>query len=388
MDRARVLSLLLPKTLRSAVAAVDFERAGLLDGLSRDERRSRVELLEHLATEGVSIEEMAEAGTQDRLGLLLLERTLAPHGEYTLFEVADRVRADPDKLRRWLRAIGRPCSDDNARIHGEADVALAERMLLFQAIGLPEDSLLIAARAFGRGLTNMADAAGALLGEALLEADPDPDTALALAGQARRMAETDAYLLTHILSVNLADRIRSHAVAAVEQRAGRMQGAQDVTVCFADLVGFTSLGEEISVEQLGEVAEALTAAATDVAEPPVRLVKTIGDAVMLVSPDPLAMVRTALALCDSLDLVGDQIPGVRIGMASGIGVPYGGDWYGPPVNLASRITSVARPGGVLASSEVRYAAVADDLHWREAGNKRFRGVRGAQRLYRVRREAD
>ena len=74
-------------------------------------------------------------------------------------------------------------------------------------------------------------------------------------------------------------------IAAADLEAGRARRRRRALVCFADLVEFTRLGEEIAPEELGLVAGRLEEMATAVAEPPVRLVKTIGDAVMLVSPD-------------------------------------------------------------------------------------------------------
>jgi len=63
-----------------------------------------------------------------------------------------------------------------------------------------------------------------------------------------------------------------------------VSATHEVTVCFADLVGFTRFGERRPAEDLGRVAERLGALVSDLAEPPVRLVKTLGDAAMLVSP--------------------------------------------------------------------------------------------------------
>ena len=65
-----------------------------------------------------------------------------------------------------------------------------------------------------------------------------------------------------------------------------LPGSREVAVCFADLVGFTRLGEEVAPEELGHLAARLEALAADAAEPPVKLVKTIGDAAMLTAPEP------------------------------------------------------------------------------------------------------
>jgi adenylate cyclase len=387
MSEPAARSLPLPGMLRSAAAEVDYERAGLLEGLNRDGRRARIALLEELAAAGVTLDEMRDAVQQDRLSMLLLERALVPQGRYSEEEVAELSGLDPDVLRRWFRALGRPPVTGAEAGYDDEDVTLARRVREYRALGLPEEGMLTVARAIGRGMSSMADAAGALLGEALLEAgDPDPEVAMRYATEAGALVDADSRLLGHVLALNLADRIRSHAVAVAHHDGGRMQGAQQATVGFADLVGFTELGEQIPADELVHVADRLAATATDVVTPPVRLVKTIGDAVMLVSPSALPLVHTLLDLVNAArDDSDGALPPLRVGIASGIAVPHGGDWYGPAVNLASRITTSARPGTVLGTAAVRRSADAAELRWRAIGVRRFKGVRGNQRLYRVRR---
>jgi adenylate cyclase len=153
-------------------------------------------------------------------------------------------------------------------------------------------------------------------------------------------------------------------------------------VCFADLVGFTSLGGEIGVEELGTVARQLAELAREVAKPPVRLVKTIGDAAMFVSPDAEALVAAALSLVEALESA--DLPALRAGLASGAVINRAGDWYGNTVNLASRVTGVARPSSVLATEDVRDAA-QDGFTWSFAGRFRLKGVEERLPLYRARR---
>jgi adenylate cyclase len=153
-------------------------------------------------------------------------------------------------------------------------------------------------------------------------------------------------------------------------------------VCFADLVGFTRLGGEVEVHELGSVAGQLAELAASVIEPPVRLIKTIGDAAMFVSPDPGPLVRVALALVEGAEE--RDLPSVRAGIASGPAFQRAGDYYGNSVNLASRVTGVARPGSVLCTREVRDAA-QDDFYWSAAGRYKLKGVSGPTPLYRARR---
>ena len=167
-------------------------------------------------------------------------------------------------------------------------------------------------------------------------------------------------------------------------QAGALPGAREVTVCFADLVGFTRLGEQVAPDELGRVAHRLVELTAERLRGDVRLVKTIGDAAMLVGPDAHAMLALALDLVDAADAEGEDYPQLRVGMASGAALSRAGDWYGRPVNLASRLTAFARRGSVVATGELREYARAD-VRWSFAGNRRFKGVAGEVAVYRVRR---
>ena len=390
MPPRRLTSLPIPRRLRSAMAETDFDRAGLLEGLTGRERRTRVEVLHALARDGVGVETMREAIARDRLGLLLLERTLDPEDGWSMASICEHTGQDPEIIAKWFRALGRPVSaDPTEEMYTDEDAEIAQRIEGYRALGFTDEEMLPVVRAIGRGVLNMADALGSLIGEALLAAgEPDSETALRYAIEARRFAEEDALHLTHLVAVALADRIRSHAVALEESTAGRLQGAQEVSVCFADLVGFTDLGENVSAAELSEVAEQLAECATEVVSRPVRLAKTIGDAVMLVSSDTVALLRAAVELARRWAEADDGRPDVRIGLARGTAVPHAGDWFGPPVNLASRVTTTARPGQIVVTAAVHDAVVEqlgpdNEFRWRVAAPRRFKGIRGAQRLYRV-----
>jgi adenylate cyclase len=157
-----------------------------------------------------------------------------------------------------------------------------------------------------------------------------------------------------------------------------------VAICFADLVGFTRLGEEVPPDELGRLAARLETLAAEVAEPPVRLVKTIGDAAMLASVEPEPLLDAALRLLDAADAEGQDFPQMRAGAALGPALPRAGDWFGRPVNLASRITQVARPGSLLVEREMRESA-REAYHWSNAGEHRLHGIREPVTLFRARR---
>ena len=171
--------------------------------------------------------------------------------------------------------------------------------------------------------------------------------------------------------------MRQVAVGESERASGRLPGAAELTVAFADLTGFTRLGESVDASELGALAESFAELATDLAEPPVRLVKTVGDAVMLVSPDTDALISMLLDLHDATDAEDSGLPPIHAGVARGPALGRGGDVYGAAVNKASRIAQFARPGSVLAAGEVRDAA-AGDYAWSFAGRRRLKGLTDAR----------
>jgi adenylate cyclase len=159
-----------------------------------------------------------------------------------------------------------------------------------------------------------------------------------------------------------------------------------VSVAFADLVGFTRLGNRVHADEIGRVAGRLVTLAYELAMPPVTIVKTIGDAVMLVSPEPACLVDFLLRLVDAVDAEGQDFPQLRAGVACGLALEVGADWYGHAVNLASRLTESARPGCVVGTPEIR-AATRDQFRWSRALPRHLRGVRGAVLTSRVRAHA-
>lgn len=130
------------------------------------------------------------------------------------------------------------------------------------------------------------------------------------------------------------------------------------------------------------MAARLSGMGRQVATPPVHFVKTIGDAVMLVSPEASPLVGAALRLVDDVGAEED-LPSLRAGVALGQAVNRWGDWYGTPVNIASRVTDYARPESVLATKDVR-EETGDDYSWSRAGSHHFKHVSERVSLYRAR----
>ena len=367
--------------------AIDFEAEGLLDGLEDEQaRQARLELLRALEQEGFALAELRQATAEGRLALLPVERVLAAEEpRYTLVEIAELTGLDLDFLSEARRAVGAPAIDPHVRMLGEDDLELAQGAAALLAAGIDREQFLDLTRLMSRAMGTVAAGFISTFGEALLRpGDNELDLGLRWAETLRNLGPLAAPTLSHMLNLRMREVIRSAAVGQAELHSGHLPGAQPVTVGFVDIVGFTRLGEVIPPEDLGELVRKFERSVEQATEPPVRLVKTIGDAAMLVAPQPKPLVDTVLALVEgSRD---GELPLLRGGLASGEALQRAGDYYGRPVNLASRLTSFARRGSVVASKDVHDAA-PDDYAWSFAGERRFKGLGEEVPVYRVRPHA-
>jgi len=363
----------------------DFEAEGLLDGLDGPAREARLELLRRLASDGYELEELRAAAGDGRLALLAVERTLSGGtSRYTEGEITERTGLDPDFLKRLWRALGMAVADKEDRAFTDSDLEAAERVKAFRDGGLEDDDIIELSRVMGRSMYGVAAAIGEVFRETYQQpGDDELSLALRYAEAARSLTPMLGPMLEHVLSLQQRSIIDQVAVDGAALAEGRMANSEEVAVCFADLVDFTKLGESVEAAQLGAVADRLEELAGDVAEPPVRLIKTIGDAVMLQSRDTDELLAAALAIVEAADAEGEGFPQLCAGVAQGEALPRAGDWYGRPVNLASRITGIARPGSVLVAGEVK-DAVQRDFRFSFAGGRRIKGVGGEVKLYRAR----
>lgn len=367
---------------------INFEAEGLLEGVEGDARDARLRLLTELAADGVALEELRSAVAEERLALLPIERVLDGAGErLTGSELAERSGIELDYWVRQRQALGLPVAEPDLAIFSEQDLEAARRLKKLRDAGLPEQGMLEIARVLGMTMSQLAAATRGMIVDAYVEAgDNERDVGLRLAAAARELRPHVAQALEYTFDLHLREQVRSDVISRADLASGAT-GAQEVTAAFADLVDFTRLGEQLPPEELGQVTERLGRLVAEVVSAPVRLVKMIGDAAMLVSQDGEAAVAAALDLVAAAEAEGGDFPGLRAGLARGTALSRAGDWYGRPVNMASRITAMARPGSVLAS-EAAVEAAGDAFSYSFAGDRRLRGIEGEIKLFRVRRPVD
>jgi adenylate cyclase len=363
---------------------VDFAAEGLLDGLEGQARQERAELLAWLLDEGFTLADLQRA---DAPMLLPAERVISGGSRMSANDIAAATGMDVDVLTELRRAQGVPVVEDHDdAVLSASDLEGARMAKGFLDAGLGVDHLIAVARVLGQGLAQAAEVMRQTVLEAVLRPGAtEVELARAYSGLVEQVAPMLGPMIEDMLRLHLRHVVETEMISAAERHAGELPGARDVAVLFADLVGFTRMGEELDPAGLQSVAARLAELAREVTEAPVRFVKTIGDAVMLVSPDPLALLEAGLALVDRAEGEGEAFPQLRVGIAHGPAVSRAGDWFGSPVNLASRITAVARPGSVLVAEAARDAlGDPESIAWSYAGERHLKGIRGDVKLFRAR----
>lgn len=322
----------------------DRDIEDLLDGLQGTARTERAELVRWLLAQGITAEEIR---TTNPPLLLATRHLIGDDGTYvSTREISETYGIDMALLQRVQRAIGLVRVDDpDAAVHMRADGEAAAFTQRFVDVGLDPDQVVLVAQVLAEGLSRAAE----VMRYSALSAIMRPGaTELEIAKASKALVTQIAPLLgpmiQQMLFMQLRHMMETEAVNAAERAAGKpLPGARQITVAFADLVGFTRIGEAVSPEELGQLANRLAILARDVTVPPVRFVKTIGDAVMFVCPEPRPLLDVVLKLVEAVD-TDNEFPRLRAGVASGTAVSRAGDWFGSPVNVASRVTAVARPG--------------------------------------------
>jgi adenylate cyclase len=365
------------------VDAVDPEPAppGLLDGLDGRARQERQQLLRWLLDHGFDVDQVRNTPSPI---LLPANRVYGDDGTLvSVRTVADSSGAPLDLISRLHRAVGLARVDPDKAIYARAD---AESILPAKALvdfGIDPEQVILVVRLLMEGLTRAAVAMrqGGL--QTLLRPGAtEVELAEAFEALARGTEPLIDSLIRELARLALRHSFENEAVGAAERASGTLPGGRPITVAFADLVGFTQLGEALPPEELSEVATRLANLTRDVVTEPVHFVKTIGDAVMLVSPDPQQLLAAVLELMEVAAV--EEFPRLRAGVASGLAVTRGGDWYGSPVNLASRVTGAAPPGTVLVAETAR-AAIGDvaGIVWSSGRAQHLRGVQDEVRLFRA-----
>jgi adenylate cyclase len=330
----------------------------------------RSDLRRFLRDAGASDNDIARAESEGWLPLLTLDRLVSPGpAQYDVAAVATLAGCDEAHLRRLWRAVGFPDVPYGLAVFTDADVDAARRLARGGlAPGADFATRLRHVRVISSSAARIASVIADDLGDTVRarrdQGVADDEIAVGLIEQFD--GEDLVALLVHVTGLQLR--------AALWRRMA-LDAAPDITVAigFADLAGYTVLSAELEPDGLAEFVGAWEELVYDtVAEQSGRVIKTIGDEAMFAGLSP-QVARIAIALRDRARQ--RALPAVRAGLASGMVVARDGDYYGPVVNLASRLTEIA-PAGTIFASGALHDELADDpaLDWTAEGTRELRSI--------------
>jgi adenylate cyclase len=304
-----------------------------------------------------------------------LERAIL--GEVPVFnalEVAEETGVTVEQLQRLWRALGFPEHGlEVAFTHADAG-AVSTLLGIVESDLIDEDMGVNLTRAVGQTMARLADWEVATLVHRVEELETGADATGSRIGQAIRlvqqMNEPFEKLVIYAWRRHLAAAVsRIEALGANEEDLH----TTDVTVGFADIVSFTSLSNQLSQDRIGDLVELFESRCADVvAAHRGRVIKSIGDSVLFVNPDPVRAHDTAAGI---INVVGGdpRMSDVRLGLASGSVVMRLGDVFGPPVNLAARLTRVARRNRIIIDTATADLLPPDQFETRRLPARPVRG---------------
>jgi adenylate cyclase len=307
------------------------------------------------------------------LQLRIEQILLGGERKYTRVQAADKAGVTLDRASALWRALGFATTDSDEPLFTDGDVhALQVTAGLMDAGILDPQTATSAARMLGQHLSRLAEWQVHML-RTVIEANPE------IAADERQLARFIERLLPDLEQMQ-SFAWRRHLAAF----AGRVLAARDdfesrqQVVGFADMVGYTSLTRRASEAELGALLERFESVASAViTDNHGQVVKMLGDEVLFVTEDPVRGATIALTLLEAAE-ADDDLPSLRCGMAFGRVLGRYGDVYGSTVNLASRLTSVARPGTVLV--DVALADALSEVDDFAVRSRRPVSVRGYHRL--------
>jgi len=359
------------------VNATDLEllrNAGLYDPTAPD-AAGRLALIEWLAAQGATVEQMIEAkeiSALNALSALAGDLALRGPGErLTVAQIAVSAGVSPERIEEIRRAMGLPPAKPEERLFSPDDVGVFSSFAQAAEI-FGEAPTLHFVRVVGSSLARVAEAAVSLF----LVNIEGPIVAARGGELALAQANLEVMRATGIIPPVMMFLLRAHLETAIRRmRSARYERSVDLvrmTVGFVDLVGFTAISRKLDARALAEVVtEFETLAYELIAARDGRLVKLIGDEVMFVALDASAACDVAITLVERFANNSSVTP--RGGLATGPLLMRGGDYYGPIVNLASRVAELAVPREVLVTEEFVAQAGAGRFRFEPAGKRILKG---------------
>jgi adenylate cyclase len=365
---------------------------GAQDGVFRPSDVRRVRLVLALETSGVPFEAVGQAIREGRINFDFIDE-LAPNPIPLLPETQTELVARlglSDDLARSLGTILGTCSlppDQQVRSdHAE----LFELVGAAKAHGAPDEMLVRVVRATAESLRHIIDAQRDFIDAELLEpavaTGATPSEMLSITAPARRRYRELGRRSVELLFDRFVDESTfQHVVEIMESELGehRVTAGAEPAIAFIDLTGYTRLAEEAGDDEAAAQATRFIAAVEAAAsETGGRLVKVLGDGVMMHFADSDSAIRAAISVLSRVQRQG--LPAARAGINAGPMVRRDGDYFGSVVNLAARAADYARAHEILVTQEVMDAWTGgDSIYFRGIGAVSLKNVKKRVELYQV-----
>ena len=343
-------------------------------------------IVARLRERGHSLASMRRAAETGRLAFGYIEDLFpADEGEHTFEDAARETGLEPALIERVWQSVGFP-SGDRASISDD-DLQLLRYIAAVLAAGFPLVAFLQLVRVYGQALAQMADAEVRLfhlyVHEPLMrDGVGGLEMAEEMEGLARELLPLSSPIMDHLhqrfLQHFVEQDVIGHMEADLEDEALEL-GRLRVAIAFADLAGYTRMTEEAGEEEALTAVERFVQAVEDTLPDDARIIKTIGDEVMVVGSDPAALTGWAVGFQDRHF----ERPLPRIGIHYGETLYRDGDYYGREVNQAARVAARAAGGEVLVTRPVVEAA-GREIEFDPIGQVRLKGFAHVTELFLAR----
>jgi adenylate cyclase len=316
----------------------------------------QVGIVARLRERGYTLEQIREASDSGRLALGDVESFLSvPEGRHTLRQAARATGLAPELIERLFGSLG--LSTLSVEAIADEDLEMLKYVAAVLDAGLPEAAFTQMARVWGQALAQIAETEVRLfhmyIHEPLMRSGVSGlQIAEQMDGMAREMVPFTAPLMNWMHGRFLAHFVEQDVIGHMEADIGEQappQGHLRIAIAFADLAGYTRLTEEQGDERAVSVVERFVEEVERTLPIDARVLKTLGDEVMVVAADPVALTQWAVAFQAQAPA---GVPPPRIGIHHGEAIYRDGDYYGREVNQAARVVARAAGGEVLVTRTV------------------------------------
>jgi adenylate cyclase len=347
---------------------------------------SHVRIVARLRERGHTMEEIREASQSGKLAFGYVDELLpSSEARYTLEQAADASGLQPELIERLTAAMGLSVLSVDSISEEDLQVLRYEAAVL--EAGFPLAALLQLVRVYGQAMAQIADAEVRLfhlyVHEPLMrEGVPGVEMAQEMEELTREIlpfvVPLTNYLHSRLLGYFVEQDVVGHLEADLGEDAAEA-GRMSVAIAFADLAGYARLTVERGDEEAVDAVERFVEAVEQTLPVDARVIKTLGDEVMVVGSDPAALTGWAV---DLQATSADRGPLPRIGVHYGQALYREGDYYGRDVNQAARVVARASGGEVLVTRPVvDMAAGMDGLEFERIGEVALKGFSEPTELF-------